>query len=89
MTGESETAIDRARAKHLRDGTVLNFRIEDFCAVYGVSERTAWRLIDQGDVEALKVGTRTLVTTESAKAWRARCPRVKPSKKLVAAEPSQ
>lgn len=73
----ADDAISRARARHIRDGTVLNYRIEDFCAVFGVSERTAWRLIKNGDVEALKVGTRALITAESATAWRAQCPRVK------------
>jgi hypothetical protein len=73
----TESAIERARAQMLRDGTIKNYRVEDFCAAFGVSERTAWRLIGQGDVEALKAGTRTLITAESADAWRERCPRVK------------
>lgn len=81
MLGEIETAVHRARAQMLRDGLVLNYRIEDFCAVFGVSERTAWRLINSGEVEALRVGARkTLITAESAIAWRDRCPRVQPSK---------
>lgn len=80
MHAETETAVDRARTQMLREGLVLNYRIEDFAACFGVSERTAWDLIATGEVEALKVGRRTLVTAESAKAWRDRCPRVQPSK---------
>ena len=48
MSATAETAIERARTQNLRAGTVLNLRIEDFCAVYGVSESTAWRLIRSG-----------------------------------------
>lgn len=81
MQAQSETAVDRARSQMLREGLVQNYRIEDFCAVFGVGERTAWDLIATGEVEALKVGRRTLITAESAKAWRDRCPRVQPSKK--------
>jgi len=58
-----------------------NFRIEDFASCFGVSRRTAWDLIARGEIEALKIGRRTLITAESAKAWRDRCPRVRPTKK--------
>jgi excisionase family DNA binding protein len=72
-----ETAIDRARAQHIRDGTIMNYRIEDFCAVFGVARRTTYDLIAVGEIEAIKIGTRTVITAESARAWRNRCPRVK------------
>lgn len=75
-----ESTVERVRAKALRDGSVQNYRVEDFCAVFGISRRTAWQLISDGHVEALKVGRRTLITAESAAAWRDRCPRVSPAR---------
>lgn len=73
-----ETAVERARARMLRDGLVANYRIEDFAACFGVSVRTTWTLIASGEVEAIKVGRRTLITANSARVWLASCPRVTP-----------
>jgi excisionase family DNA binding protein len=58
-----------------------NYRIEDFALCFAVSKRTVWELIARGEIEALKIGRRTVITAESAQAWRDRCPRVSPSKK--------
>lgn len=60
--------------------SVQNYRIEDFAACFGVSRRLVFTLISRGEIEALKVGRRTLITAESAKAWRDRCPRRVPAK---------
>jgi hypothetical protein len=81
MTANSYSpgAIERARAQHIRDETILNYTIADFCAVFAVSPRAAFKLIAQGEVEALKIGARTAITAESAMAWRARCPRIVPA----------
>jgi excisionase family DNA binding protein len=57
-----------------------NYRIDDFAQCFGISRRTVWELIARGEIEALKIGRRTLITAESAEAWRSRCPRVKPTK---------
>lgn len=59
---------------------VQNYRIDDFAHCFGVSKRTVWQLISSGELVALKIGRRTLVTAESAKAWRDRCPRVQGAK---------
>lgn len=61
---------------------VLNYRIEDFAHCFAVSRRTAWQLISTGEIDALKVGRRTLITAESAWAWRERCPRVQGTKSV-------
>lgn len=70
------SAVDRARREMLRDGAVANYRVEDFAACFGVSARTTWGLIASGAIDAIRCGRRTLITAESAKAWRDRCPRV-------------
>lgn len=71
--------IERLRTAAINDGTIVNFRIEDFCAHFGVSRRSAFVLINEGEIEAIKIGARTVITAESARAWRARCPRIVPA----------
>ncbi len=46
-------------------------------ALGGISRATIYRLIDQGKLEARKVGTRTVVTTASIKALIADAPAMK------------
>jgi len=75
-----DSTIDRARAAMLRDGAVANYRIEDFAACFGISARTTWSLIATGEVDAIKAGRRVLITAESARAWRERCPKVRPTR---------
>ncbi|MGE0187658.1 MAG: helix-turn-helix domain-containing protein [Hyphomonadaceae bacterium] len=60
---------------------IQNYRVGDFAACFGISVRTAWDLIARGEIEAIKIGRRTLVVAASAQAWQARCPRVAPTKR--------
>lgn len=39
----------------------LSYGISDACRVTGLSRSTLYRLIDHGDIETFKIGTRTLV----------------------------
>lgn len=43
--------------------------IRRFTEVYGISRAKTYRLIEEGELRAVKVGTRTLIPTESAEAW--------------------
>jgi hypothetical protein len=72
-----QATASSASSREISTKSVQNYRIEDFVACFGVSRRLVFTLISRGDIEALKVGRRTLITAESAKAWRDRCPRVR------------
>lgn len=43
--------------------------VRDFCHAYGVGKTLVYELIGQGALVAVKAGTRTLITEESARAW--------------------
>jgi len=43
--------------------------VKDFCLAYGISERSAYNLMEDGTLVFKKMGKRTLITEESAKAW--------------------
>lgn len=43
--------------------------IEQFCIRYGISRGTAFRLLREGRIARVKVGTRTLIPTASAESW--------------------
>ena len=43
--------------------------IKGFCAAYGVGRTKAYELIAKGKLEVRKVGTRTLITEDSAQRW--------------------
>lgn len=45
------------------------YTIRQFVESYRISRAKIYRLIDSGDLRAVKVGSRTLITTESAEAW--------------------
>lgn len=40
--------------------------IAEFCDRYGVGKTLAYQLLRKGDIKALKIGSRTLITCESA-----------------------
>jgi excisionase family DNA binding protein len=50
--------------------------IKEFCARFHVGKTRAYALIRAGDIEAVKQGARTLITTASAERWAASLPRV-------------
>jgi excisionase family DNA binding protein len=50
--------------------------IKDFCQAYGISRRQTYRLIDDGKLEAVKVGTATRIIEKSARQWFAALPRI-------------
>ncbi len=51
--------------------------IRDFCSSYGLGRTRAYELINAGRVEAVKDGSKTLITADSAEAWAASLPRFK------------
>lgn len=46
----------------------MTWRINDFCAAFGVGRTKVYELINIGDLEAIKLGGRTLITDASARA---------------------
>lgn len=50
------------------------YPIPDFCARYGIGRTTAYRLIEEGKIEARKAGRRTLIDADSAARWYAGLP---------------
>lgn len=54
--------------------------IREFCDIYGVKRTRAYALIDEGAVEAVKIGSSTRIIAESAEIWAAKLPRVRPKK---------
>lgn len=48
------------------------WRINDFCAAFGVGRTKTYELINRGDLEAIKFGGRTCITDTSAQALLAR-----------------
>lgn len=52
--------------------------IKHFCAENNVSHVTTYKLINEGAIEAVKLGRKTLIVVESADAWAASLPRMKP-----------
>ena len=59
----------------------VGLTIQNTCKALGgdgdpISDDTVYRMIKRGDLVAFKIGTRTLVTTESLRAFVARAPRL-------------
>lgn len=54
--------------------------IKQFCASFHVGKTRAYALIRAGEIEAVKHGARTLITTTSAERWAASLPRVASSR---------
>lgn len=65
---KNETASHRPRLQE----------IKHFCADYSISHVTAYKLIHERAIEAVKLGRKTLIIVESADAWAASLPRIKP-----------
>jgi excisionase family DNA binding protein len=54
--------------------TPIAYTLPDFCLTYGIGRTTAYRLIDAGELEARKVGRRTVIDAASAARWYASLP---------------
>ena len=46
----------------------LTLRVDEVCKALGIGRTTVYKLIGQGDLEALKIGRRTVITMRSAEA---------------------
>lgn len=58
------------------DGPQDAFSVEDFARRNAIGRTTAYEEIKEGRLVARKVGARTVVTVEDAKAWREKLPKV-------------
>lgn len=56
--------------------TERQFTVKEFCRRYGVGPTTAYKLIGQGALTAVRYGRRTLIDAESAETWRKSLPRL-------------
>ena len=51
----------------------LMFSVAEFCQAHGISRGTFYKLLGQGlGPTAIKIGRRTLISSEAAEAWRRR-----------------
>jgi excisionase family DNA binding protein len=56
--------------------------VNDFCRAYGISRRQTYRLIENGKLEAVKVGTATRIIEKSARQWFDALPRMGLTRRL-------
>lgn len=49
-------------------------RVSEFCTEFNVGRTRTYELINEGAIEAVKNGRRTLITRESAETWAAALP---------------
>jgi hypothetical protein len=61
------------------DLAVGAYSVEDFARSHSIGRSTAYSEISAGRLIARKFRTRTLVTIEDAKAWRASLPKLSPA----------
>ena len=59
--------------------------IPEFCAAHGLSKTTVYELLAAKRLEAVKVGSKTLITEESRKRWCASLPRFRSTAELAQA----
>lgn len=52
--------------------------VRAFCDAYGVGRTRAYQLINEGAIEAVKIGVSTRITCASAEAWAAKLARLEP-----------
>ncbi len=53
----------------------LSFRPADFCLRNGIGMTTFYRLVNEGQITARKIGKATVVLIEDEQAWRASLPK--------------
>ena len=51
--------------------------VNEFCAAYRVGRTKTYALLSAGEIEAVKLGTRTMIRHRSAEAWLERQPAYK------------
>jgi excisionase family DNA binding protein len=47
----------------------VNWWVKDFCASFGIGRSTFYQKVLRGELNIIKVGTRTLVPDTEARAW--------------------
>ena len=62
---------------HFTSGTIKALTIRRFTEAYGISRAKVYRLIESGELKAVKVGTRTLIPAECAETWFDQLPSVR------------
>ena len=50
----------------------INWQVGDFCAAHGIGKTTFSEEVKRGDIKISKVGKRTLIPDDEAKAWQTR-----------------
>ncbi len=54
--------------------TERQLTVKEFCRRYGIGVTTAYKLLGEGAIMAVRYGHRTLIDVESAEAWRKSLP---------------
>jgi excisionase family DNA binding protein len=57
----------------------INLTINEFCAAFKIGRTKAYELIAAGEVEAIKLGNKTLIPYAELEKLQARLPRMRPS----------
>ena len=47
----------------------VNWRVNDFCRAHGIGRSLFYEEVQRGEINIIKVGTRTLVPDSEARAW--------------------
>jgi hypothetical protein len=50
----------------------VNWRVDDFCQAHGIGRTLAYEEIKRGELNIIKVGSRTLIPDIEARAWQRR-----------------
>jgi hypothetical protein len=72
---QSETQVDSINSSNPERAARS---VAAFATRYSLGTATIWRKIRAGELEAVKVGHRTLITEEAERTWLASLPRVSP-----------
>lgn len=57
--------------------------VRDFCDRYGIGRTKVYELLGSGTLEAVRIGSRTLITGDSIEQWAASLPRFKSAAALA------
>jgi hypothetical protein len=50
----------------------VNWQVNDFCNSHGIGRTLLYQEIKRGELRIIKIGKRTLIPNDEAKAWQAR-----------------
>ena len=50
----------------------VNWRVDDFCRAHGIGRTYFYDEVKRGEIKPIKIGKRTLVPVNEAKAWQER-----------------